>query len=49
MTITSALAIVPKPEVPDYCATKAGLHSFTLSLRSQLEKTKINVIELFPP
>ncbi|KAI0800923.1 NAD(P)-binding protein [Fomes fomentarius] len=49
VTITSGLAIVPKPEVPDYCATKAAIHSFTLSLRAQLEKTRINVFELMPP
>ena len=34
---------------PIYCATKAAIHSFTMSLRYQLKNTKIAVIELIPP
>jgi uncharacterized oxidoreductase len=43
------LAFVPLPISPVYCATKAGLHSFTESLRVQLKNTKVKVFELAPP
>src|SRR5262249_37111582 len=47
--ISSALAFVPLPTTPIYCATKAALHSFTQSLRVQLKKTNVKVFELAPP
>ncbi|KAJ8494617.1 hypothetical protein ONZ51_g2202 [Trametes cubensis] len=47
--ITSGLSIVPFPRVANYCATKAALHSLDISLRTQLAKTKVNVIEILPP
>ena len=49
INITSGLSFVPKANVPVYCATKAALHSFTLSLRYQLSDTPIEVIEIIPP
>ena len=49
INITSGLSFVPKANVPVYCATKAALHSFTLSLRHQLSGTPISVIEIIPP
>src|ERR1700745_3178659 len=49
MNVTSLLAFVPLPISPVYCATKAGLHSFTESLRVQLKNTKVRVFELAPP
>ncbi len=49
MNVSSGLAFVPLPMSPVYCATKAGLHSFTLSLRVQLKTTNIKVFELAPP
>lgn len=49
INITSGLAFVPLSFMPVYCATKAGLHSFTLSLRHQLKDTPIKVFEIAPP
>jgi uncharacterized oxidoreductase len=35
--------------MPIYCATKAAVHSYTQSLRFQLEDAGVKVIELMPP
>jgi uncharacterized oxidoreductase len=49
MTVSSGLAFVPMAMTPTYCATKAAIHSYTQSLRSQLKDTNILVLELIPP
>lgn len=49
INVTSGLAFVPMIRMPVYCATKAFLHSFTLSLRQLLKAGNIEVIELIPP
>lgn len=49
VNITSGLAFTPLAVVPVYCATKAALHSFSLSLRYQLSDTSIKVFEVAPP
>lgn len=49
VNIGSGFAYVPGAPVPFYSATKAALHSFTLSLRHQLEGTTVRVFEVMPP
>jgi short-subunit dehydrogenase involved in D-alanine esterification of teichoic acids len=49
VNVSSALAFVPLPATPTYSATKAAVHSFTQSLRVQLEASSVEVIELAPP
>lgn len=49
VNVTSGLSFVPLTKVPVYSATKAFLHSFTLSLRQLLKADAIEVIELIPP
>jgi len=46
---TSGLALVPLLRCPNYCASKAALHHLILCLRVQLDKSKVKVIEIFPP
>jgi len=49
MNVTSGIAFVPFPLAPVYSATKAGLRAYTRSLRVQVKKDKIKVIELVAP
>src|SRR6266536_31932 len=49
INVTSGLAFVPLSKVPVYCATKAFMRSFTLSLRRMLKSTGIEVIEMITP
>ncbi|CAM4058969.1 SDR family oxidoreductase [Saccharibacillus endophyticus] len=49
VNVTSGLAFTPLVVAPIYSATKAALHSFTMSLRHQLSDTSIEVIEIAPP
>jgi len=49
INVTSGLAFIPLSKVPVYCATKAFMRSFTLSLRHMLKASNIEVIEMIPP
>ncbi len=48
VNVTSGLAFVPLTLTPTYCATKAAIHSYTVSLREVL-RGRVEVIELAPP
>ncbi|MDP9163575.1 MAG: SDR family oxidoreductase [Pseudomonadota bacterium] len=48
VNVTSGLAFVPTKRAPTYSATKAAMHSYTLTLREAL-KGRVEVIELAPP
>lgn len=49
VNVTSGLAIAPRAGGPVYCATKAGLRSYTQALRAQLAGSNVRVIEALPP
>ena len=49
INISSGLAFAPIAFMPIYCATKAAIHSLTMSLRYQLKNTSVKVFEVIPP
>jgi uncharacterized oxidoreductase len=49
INVSSGLAFFPMAPMPVYCATKAAVHAFCLTLRQQLEGTSVKVFELIPP
>jgi uncharacterized oxidoreductase len=49
VNVSSGLGFVPMAVMPVYCATKAGIHMFTVSLRHQLKDTSVKVFEVVPP
>jgi uncharacterized oxidoreductase len=49
INVTSGLAFTPMASAPIYCATKAAMHSFTVSLRYQVAPRQIQVLEVVPP
>jgi uncharacterized oxidoreductase len=49
INVSSGLAFYPMAPLPVYCATKAAVHAFSLTLRQQLEGTSVKVFELIPP
>jgi uncharacterized oxidoreductase len=49
INVSSGLAFAPLPAMPVYSASKAAVHSYTQSLRFQLEDSGVEVIDLMPP
>ena len=49
INVSSGLGFVPIAAMPVYCATKAGVHIFSVSLRHQLKGTSVKVFEIVPP
>jgi uncharacterized oxidoreductase len=49
INVSSGLGFVPIAAMPVYCATKAGIHMFSISLRHQLKDTPVKVFEIVPP
>ena len=49
INISSGLAFVPIAIYPVYSATKAAIHSFSVTLRQQLKNTPVKVFEVAPP
>jgi uncharacterized oxidoreductase len=49
INVSSGLSITPATWAPIYSATKAALHSFTMTLRLQMAKTNVDVLEILPP
>lgn len=49
INITSGVSYIPFIKTPVFSATKAFLHSFTISLKELVKHKKIEVIEIIPP
>lgn len=49
INVSSGLAVAPNTASSVYCASKAGLRSYTMALRGQLKHEPIQVIEALPP
>ena len=49
INVSSGLGFIPIALMPVYGATKAAIHSFSISLRHQLKDTSIKVFEIIPP
>lgn len=48
VNVSSGLFIAPKKSASIYCATKSAIHSFSKTLRYQLENSETKVFEIIP-
>jgi len=49
VNVGSGLGYVPLAAAPVYSATKAAVHSFSISLRRQLAGSPVQIVEIIPP
>jgi uncharacterized oxidoreductase len=49
MNVSSGLAFTPMSFTSVYCATKAAMHSYTMTLRYKLKNSNVRVVEIVPP
>ncbi len=49
LNVSSVLAFMPLAVTGIYCATKAAVHSYSLSLRYKLKNSSVKVLEVIPP
>jgi uncharacterized oxidoreductase len=49
ITVSSGLAFTPMNATAVYCATKAAIHSYSLTTRYKLKDTNVKVVEIVPP
>lgn len=49
INVSSGLGFVPMANMPVYCASKAGMHAFSMAIRMQLAKLGMKVFEVVPP
>lgn len=49
VNVSSIVTIAPGGRLPTYSASKAALHSYTISLRQALRNTSVKVFEIYPP
>jgi uncharacterized oxidoreductase len=49
MNVSSGLAFTPMSFTSVYCATKAAIHSYSMTSRYKLKQSNVKVIEIVPP
>lgn len=49
ITVSSGLAFTPMSMTTVYCATKAAIHSYSMTTRYKLKDTSVKVVEIVPP